>query len=106
MLTRRASEGTATPSLARRVTNHPPHDLTTPRPRHRTTSPPQGRSQPVADRPQVREHRVEQRPLQELDAERTARPLLAANRPLHQLDVPVTPLLEPLVEVRHQLEED
>src|SRR5262249_33236321 len=41
-----------------------------------------------------------------IDARRTARAALAANRPLDQLDVSITPLLKALIEVGHQLEQD
>src|SRR5436309_13311401 len=63
-------------------------------------------SKAMPDGPQVREDGPEQRLLQELDPRRAAGALLAADGPLYQLDVPVTPFLQALVEVRHQLEQD
>src|SRR5262245_10210410 len=62
--------------------------------------------QTMTDRPQVREERMEQRLLEELDAERSSRARLVPDRALDELDVPVSPLLHPLVEVGHQLEQD
>src|SRR5579871_777273 len=63
-------------------------------------------SELVADRPEVREHRKKQRLLQELNTKRSPGATFAADGPLHQFNVAITPFLEPLVKVRHQLEKD
>src|SRR5437763_7119614 len=60
----------------------------------------------VPDRPQIVEDRSEQRFFQKRDAGRAARAFLRADRSLDQFDVPVTPLLQSLIEVGHQFEQN
>src|SRR3954453_14450014 len=61
------------------------------------------RSQGGAHRPQVGEHRAEERRAQVLGARRATRPRLVADRPLDHLHVAVAPLLHALVEVDEAL---
>src|SRR5205814_10214289 len=44
--------------------------------------------------------------LEELGTERATRALLAADGSLHDLDVAITPFLQSLIEISHQLEKD
>ena len=60
----------------------------------------------MPNHPEVREQGTEQRLLEELDAERAARARFVADRAFDEFDMAISPLLESLIEVGHQLEEE
>src|SRR6266496_2784639 len=60
----------------------------------------------MPDRPQIVEDRLEQRLFEKRHAGRSAGAFLRADGSLDQLDVPVTPLLQPLIKIGHQLEKN